>query len=193
MKYSKCERVRIRLASIPNFADKEYHHDQIKFYAKMTELIYKALIMNSIRSFINEVIRCLNIKEDIELRVMRLPSRRSRVIGINERGRIVGRQIYGRAWRNKPLIDIFPNLIFLELSCPSYNVRFRLRRIILNSVIRGVIHEILHKSGLKDENETKKVTEEYYETFRKRYLKQFDKEIKPLLREWYEFEVAMIR
>ncbi|RJS83385.1 hypothetical protein CW709_01275, partial [Candidatus Bathyarchaeota archaeon] len=87
--------VKVRLASVPNFAEKEYHPDQIKFYEKMTELIYRALTLDSVYNFIKDLVQRLSIKGEIEIRVMRLPSYKSRIIGITNKGRIVDIQLHG--------------------------------------------------------------------------------------------------
>jgi len=75
-------KVALRLAEIPKFAYEEYRLDQVKFYAKFTEMAYKALNLSSIQSFIDELTERLKI-EGVEVRVMRPPSPRSRIVGIN--------------------------------------------------------------------------------------------------------------
>lgn len=178
------EKIKIRLGNIPNFAEKEYHPEQVRFYAKMTELIYKVLNTSTIRKFINEIIDHLNIKENIEIRIMRLPSRKSLVFEVENK--LVGKQLHGRAWRDKPLIDIFPNLVFPDkFSRPKFSVK--LRKFIFSGIVRGVIHEILHKSGLRDEDKVRKLTLQYYKEFQNKYLECFKKELKPLIREWMAF------
>ncbi|MCD6241682.1 hypothetical protein J7K27_09300 [Candidatus Bathyarchaeota archaeon] len=182
--------VKVRLASVPKFAECEYHPAQIRFYEKMTELVYKALNLNSVCNFIKELIERFSINEDIEVRIMRLPSYKSRIIGVTEKGRIIDEQLHGRSWKNKNLIDIFPNCHFPDkLSKPHWSVG--LRGYILNSSIRALIHELLHKSGIHDEKEVRKITEQYYRQFRRKYLKQFDKELKPILKEWKEIEKSI--
>ncbi|MEX2701668.1 MAG: hypothetical protein Q6368_001150 [Candidatus Baldrarchaeota archaeon] len=88
---------------------------------------------------------------------MRLPSYKSRIIGITKKGRIVHEQLRGRSWKDRNLIDIFPDCHFLgKLSKPCWRVG--LRGYILNSSLRTLIHEMLHKSGIHDE-EVRKMTE----------------------------------
>ena len=180
-------KIKIRLADVPLFAKDEYHPDQVKFYAKITELMYKALNLGSIYNFIEEFVTQLGIKEDIEIRIMRLPSHKSRIVAIDlEKGKLLEEQQYARAWKKKPLIDIFPNALFISKNVkPHWSIGFR--GFLLNSIIRALIHELLHKGGLKNENEVRRKTEEYYEEFRAKYLKQLEKELKPIVKEWKKF------
>ena len=111
--------VKFRLAAVPNFAGYEYHSHQIKFYEKTAELVYKALNLNSVHSFIKELAERLSINKEIEVRIMQLPSYKSRIIGITKKGRIVHEQLRGRSWKDRNLIDIFPDCHFLgKLSKP---------------------------------------------------------------------------
>ena len=156
----------------------------------MTELIYRALTLDSVYNFIKDLVQRLSIKGEIEIRVMRLPSYKSRIIGITNKGRIVDIQLHGRSWKDKNLIDIFPNCLFPnKFSRPCWGIG--LRGFILNASIQALIHEFLHKSGIYDETQVRETTKEYYKIFRHKYLKQFDKEITPLLREWKRFEKSL--
>lgn len=180
------EKITLRLASFPNFGLDEYHQKQIGYYSKFTELTYDALRLDSVDSFLKELIESLEVSE-IEVRIMRLPSYKSKIFGINNKGKILEQQLYGRAWKKKPLVDIFPNCLYPDKkSEPFYNIG--LRGYILNSSIRALIHEILHKSGLHNETEVRQMTEFYYKEFRKKYIQQFNEEIKPFVREWKKFE-----
>lgn len=177
---------KIRLASLPYSAADEYHPQQIEYYSRFTELVYEALRMDSVNSFFKEFIGNLSIGE-VEIRIMRLPSYKSRIFGVSRKGRILEQQLYGRAWKKKPLIDIFPNCYFPDkVSKPSLWVG--LRGFVLNGSIRALIHELLHKSGLHDETEVRKLTDRYYKDFRNNYVQRFDIEIKPLIKEWKKFE-----
>jgi len=82
---------------------------QIKFYEKMTELVYKALNLDSVHSFIKELAERFSINKEIEVRIMRLPSYKSKIIGVTRKGRIVHEQLRGRSWEDRNLIDIFPD------------------------------------------------------------------------------------
>ena len=62
--------VKFRLAAVPNFAEYEYHPHQIKFYEKMTELVYKALNLDSVHNFIKELAERLSTNKEIEVRIM---------------------------------------------------------------------------------------------------------------------------
>lgn len=179
-------KITIRLASVPNFALNEYHQKQIEYYSRFTELVYKALSMDSVDSFLKELIENLYISE-VEVRIMRLPSHKSKIFGISKKGRIFEQQLYGRAWKKKPLVDIFPNRLYPDMSSePFWSIG--LRGFVLNSSIRAVIHELLHKSGLHDETKVLELTEQYHKEFRSKYIQTFDDEIKPLVREWKKFE-----
>ncbi len=180
------DKIVIRLASVPNFAPNEYHQKQIEYYSKFTELVYKSLSMKPICGFLQELTKNLGIGE-VEIRIMRLPSYKSKVFGISNKGRIIDQQLYGRAWKKKPLVDIFPDCIFPEKESEPY-LNMGLRGYIINGSIRTVIHELLHKSGLHNEAEVRELTEGYYREFRKKYIQKFDVEIKPLVREWKKFE-----
>ena len=176
----------IRLASVPDFALNEYHQKQIEYYSRFTELIYKALSLSSVDSFLKEFIDILGISE-VEVRVMRLPSYKSKIFGISKKGKILEQQLYGRAWKKKPLVDIFPNCLYPDNdSEPCWSVG--LRGFVLNGSIRAVIHELLHKSGLGDETKVRELTEHHYKDFRSKHIQTFDDEIKPLVREWKKFE-----
>jgi hypothetical protein len=180
-------KITIRLAPIPDFAKDEYNPSQIEYYAKMTELVYRTLNLDSISDFSKELIAILNIREDVEVRIMRLPSHRSKVFGMDNRGKILDEQLHGRSWKNRPLIDVFPDRLFSDkLSKPFLSVG--LRGFILNSSIRAIIHELLHKSGLNDETKVRELTEHYYRDFRRKYIQTFNDELKPLLKEWKQFE-----
>jgi len=176
-------RIRIRLAPIPDFAKVEYSPSQIEFYARLTDLVYRAMNLDSVSNFLKELVVTLDIRKDIEVRIMRLPAHRSRILGIDKKGKILDEQLHGRSWKNKPLIDVFPDRLFPDkLSTPLLSVG--LRGFILNSSIRAIIHEILHKSGLNDETRVRELTDYYYKDFRRRQLREFDDELKPLLKEW---------
>jgi len=180
-------KITIRLAPIPNFAIEEYQQDQIEYYAKITELVYKALNLNSVGDFLKELIEILGIGKVVEVRIMRLPSYKSKILGTSAKGKILEEQLYGRSWKKKPLVDIFPNrLIPDKLSKPFW--RIGLRGLILNCSIRAIIHELLHKSGLSDEKKVRELTEHYYKDFRRKYIQTFNDELKPLLKEWKKFE-----
>ena len=156
----------------------------------MTELVYKALNLNSVRNFIKELIERLSINEDVQIRINRLPSYKSKIFRVTKKGRIIDQQHHGRFRKNKNLIEIYPVCNFPDkLSEPCWSIG--LRGYILNSSIRALIHELLHKSGIHDEKEVRKITEQYYKQFRRKYLKQFDKELKPILKEWKEFEKSI--
>ena len=179
-------RITIRLAPVPDFAKDEYSPSQIEFYAKITDLIYRALNLDSVSDFLKELVVTLNIGKDIEVRIMRLPSYRSRILGIDKKGRILDEQLHGRSWNNRPLIDVFPDRLFPDkLSAPLLSIG--LRGFILNSYVRAIIHEILHKSGLDDEMRVREMAEHYYKDFRRKQIQVFDDELKPLIREWKQF------
>ena len=46
---------------------------------------------------------------------------------------------------------------------------------------------------MHNEKEVRDLTEVYYGEFRKKHLKKFDFEIKPLVREWKKFEKQLAR
>ncbi|MCW4003259.1 MAG: hypothetical protein NWE95_05020 [Candidatus Bathyarchaeota archaeon] len=180
------DKITIRLAAIPDFALNEYHQEQIEYYSKFTELVYRALSIDSVSVFLQELIKNLGINE-VEIRIMRLPSFKSKIVGITVKGRILDHQLHGRAWKKKPLIDIFPDCLFLDkFSEPYLNVG--LRGYVVNGSIRTVIHELLHKSGLHDEAKVRELTEQLYKEFRTKYIQAFNEEIKPLVKEWKRFE-----
>lgn len=179
-------RITIRLAPVPDFAKDEYSPSQIEFYAKITDLVYRALNLDSFADFLKELVVTLNIRKDIEIRIMRLPSYRSKMVGINKKGKILDEQLHGRSWKNKPLIDVFPDRFFPDKLCTPL-VSVGLRGLILNSYVRAVIHEILHKSGLNDEARVRELTDYYYKDFRRKQLRVFDNRLTPLLKEWKQF------
>jgi len=144
------------------------------------------LSLKSVDSFLEELVDILGTGE-VEVRVMRLPSYRSKIYGITKKGKFLEQQLYGRAWKKKPLVDIFPNCLYPDkCSEPFWNVG--LRGFVLNSSIRAIIHELLHKSGLHDETQVRELTEQHYKEFRSKYIQAFDDEITPLVREWKRFE-----
>ncbi len=180
------DKIAIRLASVPNFALNVYHPKQVEYYSKFTELIYKALNVDSVCGFLQELTKNLS-SDKIEIRVMRLPSNRSKIFGITTKGRILDQQLYGRAWKKKPLVDIFPDCIFSDNKSEPY-LNVGLRGYVINGSIRTVIHELLHKSGLHEETKVRELTEQLYKEFRKKHIANFDSEIKPLVKEWKKFE-----
>jgi len=180
-------KITIRLAPIPDFAKDEYHPNQIEYYAKITELVYRAFGLDAVSDFLRELVDILRMNEDIEVRITRLPSYKSKIFGIDKKGKIFDVQLYGRSWKKKPLVDIFPNSFFPnKLSKPFWSIG--LRGLVLNSSIRAMIHELLHKSGLNDERKVRELTEQHYKDFRRKYIQTFDDELKPLLKEWKQFE-----
>jgi hypothetical protein len=180
-------KITFRLASIPIFAKNEYHPNQVEYYAKITELVYRAFGLDAVSDFLRELVEILRMSQSVDVRIMRLPSHKSKILGIDKKGRILDVQLYGRSWEKKPLVDIFPNSLFPDkLSKPFWSIG--LRGLILNSSIRTIIHELLHKSGLNDEEKVRELTERYYKDFRRKYTQTFNDEIKPLLKEWKQFE-----
>ncbi len=178
-------KITIRLASVPNFAPNDYQK-QIEHYSKFTELVYRALNTDSVNDFLKELIGILGIDE-VQIRIMRLPSYKSYILGVTKKGKILEQQLYGRAWKKKPLVDIFPNCLYPEKkSEPFWSIG--LRGFILNCSIRAVIHEVLRKSGLHDEAKVRELTKRHYKEFRSKYIQSFNEEIKPLVREWKKFE-----
>lgn len=174
----------IKLADVPNFAKDEYHPTQIKIYSEFTKLTFQALNLTSIQDFIKELANTLNLKH-VKVRVMRLPSKKDKIM-LTRNLRFVGEQLKGRVGPNL-LIDIFPDLLWPNrLSSPYFSIAPR--GFILNNTIRALIHEMLHLSGIIDENEVRKLTDEYYKVFRRKYLIYFDNEIKPLLKNWKKIE-----
>ena len=93
---------------------------------------------------------------------------KSKIIGVTRKGRIVHEQLHERSWKDRNLIDIFPDCHFLgKLYKPCWSVG--LRGYILNSSLRALIHEMLHKSGMHNE-EVRKTTEYFYKEFRRKHL-----------------------
>jgi len=180
-------RITIRLAHVPDFAKDEYSPSQIEFYARITDFVYRALNLDSFSNFLKELVVALDIRKDIEVRIMRLPSHRSKIFGISKKGKVLDEQLRGRSWKNKALIDVFPDRLLPDkLSTPLLSAG--LRGFILNSSIRAVIHEILHKSGLNNETRVRELTDYYYKDFRRKQLRVFDDELKPLLKEWKQLK-----
>jgi len=180
----KSSSLHIRLASVPRFCENEYHPTQVKLYSEFTRLVFQALTLPSVSRFIRQLTESLGLGR-IEIRIMRLPSRRSRAAPVLRGGsiRVVGTQLKGRTWVRKRAIDIYPDLLWPDRRCrPSWQISPR--GFILNSSIKALIHEILHLSGLRNEDEVGKLTEHHCKTFRTTSLDTFDEELKPLLKIW---------
>ena len=79
-----CGEIYIRLAEAPKFAWEEYHPNQATHYIQLTEFVFKALHLSSIREFLEKLAEDFGI-EKVEVRVCRLPSRSSMVY-ITENG-----------------------------------------------------------------------------------------------------------
>lgn len=140
-------KILIKLADVPNFAREEYHPDQVRIYAEFTKLTFQALNLPSIRQFMEQLADSLNLRS-VEVRVMRLPSWKSKTI------RFAGQQLRGRVGIKSQLIDIFPDIFWSNKLSKPFGVPSP-RGFILNSTLRALIHEMLHISGLKDEDEVR--------------------------------------
>lgn len=176
--------MKIRLAAVPHFANREYHPDQVAFYSKFTDLVFKALKLPSVSKFLEGFAEeiCLG---NVEVRISRMPSSRSRVYLSKSEGglQIVKEELKGISIKERGFIHLFPDLIWPNrMMRPIGSVG--VRGFVLNSSIRGLIHEMIHLSGIRDEDETRKLTDRYYKAFRRTHIGRFDEEFKPLLKEW---------
>jgi len=177
-------RIKIKLASVPKFAKDEYHPDQVALYSKFTELTFKALNLPSVSEFMEELAEDLGL-ESVEVRVCRMPAARSRVTLVKKEGKLhlVTEILWGRTPRKGGFINIYPDLLW-----PNRMMKPRgligIRSFVLNSSIIALIHEMLHQSGVRDEAEARRLADQYYKDFRKTRLIRFNREFKPLLKEW---------
>jgi len=184
-------RITVTLTDVPKYLRFEYHPDQVAFYSEFAKLMFKALLLPSVAEFMENLANALGLGK-LNILVMRLPARRSRVEFVEKDGEIhlVLEELHGAAVRKRDVVLVWPDLIW-----PNKKVRpwgsVGIRGFILNSTIRAVIHEVLHKSGIKDENEVRRATEQHYKSFRRTYLTRFDEEFKPILKEWKRIEKEM--
>jgi hypothetical protein len=183
--------ITVTLQEIPKYLRAEHHPDQVYLYSKFTELTFKALKLPSIALFVENLASELGVKK-LEIIVMRLPARRSKVEFVKKEGkmRFVREELHGAAVRKRDLVLVWPDLIWPnKVARPSWRVG--IRGFILNNTIRVIIHEMLHKSGINDEDEVRKLTDEHYGNFRHVYLSHFEVEFKPLLKEWKRVQKEM--
>lgn len=184
-------RITVTLTDVPKYLRFEYHPDQVVCYSEFTELMFKALGLPSVAEFMENLVSALGLGK-LNVLVMRLPARRSRIEFVKKEEKIhfVREELHGAAVRKRDVIFVWPALIW-----PNKKVRpwgsVGIRGFILNSTIRAMIHEILHKSGVKDENEVRRATERHYKSFRRTYLSRFDEEFKPIVKEWKRIEKEM--
>lgn len=188
-----CKMMRIRLAEIPKFAKEDYHPDQVAFYSKLTELTFKALNLPSVLEFMERFAANVNL-EVAEVRVSRMPAARSRVSLAEKEGKphLVMETLKGRTQREGGFIDIYPDLFWPRRMAKPVAL-IGIRGFILNNSIRALIHEMLHRSGIRNETETRRLTDQYHKDFRRTHLSRFDKEFKPLLKEWKKFGDDFVR
>jgi len=184
-------RITITLTDVPKYLRFQYHPDQVAFYSKFTELTFKALMLPSVAEFMENLASALGL-EKLDVSVMRLPARRSRIELVKREGKIhlVREELHGAAVKRCDVILVWPSLIWPNKKAKPWG-SVGIRGFMLNSVIRAVIHEMLHKSGAKDEDEVRKATEQHYKSFRYTYLSRFDEEFKPILKEWKRIEKEM--
>lgn len=178
-----CARIHMRLAEVPEFAWKEYHEGQVIVYIKLTEFVFEALKMPSVKEWLEKFAEKLNIKE-IEIRLNRLPHHKAILLPIELGKREIFKPIgtFGRSSKRRPFIEVYPFPHFISKTSKPY-LRPSLRGEILE-VLRTIIHEMLHQAGIWDEGEVKRLTEIHYDHFRQTNIAKFDKELKPLLRKW---------
>ena len=184
-------RLAVKLTDIPKYVRLEHHPDQVALYSKWTELTFKALRLPSVSEFMENLACTLGL-EKLEVLVMRLPARRSRIELVKKEGKIhlVREELHGGAVRKRDVILIWPDLLWPNKKAkPSWGVG--IRGFMLNSMIRAVIHEMLHKSGMRDENEVRELTNQHYKDFRRLYLSRFEVEFEPLLKEWKQIEMEI--
>jgi hypothetical protein len=184
-------RITVILVDIPKLARDEYHPDQVMLYSKFTELMFKALNLPSIAEFMENLAKMLSL-EKVNVLVMRLPPRRSWMGLVKKEDgiHIIREELHGISVKKRDMIIVFPDLLYpSRLRKPFW--RIGIRGCVLNSMVRAVIHEMLHKSGVKDENEVRKLTDQHYKGFRRTYLSRFEAEFKPLLKEWKRIEKDM--
>jgi hypothetical protein len=181
-------RIRIELAAFPEFKREGYHPDTMRLYSKFTELTYRALRLPSMVEFLQELADRLGLSE-IEIKVMRMPPRRTRARVVRPPGkrRIIMEELRALLDKRTGLIKVYPGLEWPRgMMRPIWRVG--LRGFVLNHALRGVIHEAIHKSGIEGEDGVRELTERHYRSFRRAHLESFLQELKPLLREWRRFQ-----
>jgi len=186
-----CARLNIWLALKSKYAKAPYHPDQVALYFKFTELTFKALNLPSVSEFMEKLAESLGI-EKVDVRVLRMPSPRSRFELEKNQGKIfiMWEELRGRSFRTNISIDIYPGLLWsIKDQKPSSSIG--IRGYILNSTIRTLIHELLHKAGVHAEDEARRQVDPHYKEFRRTYLSCFDEEFKPMLKEWKKTEKEM--
>jgi len=184
-------RITVTLQDVPKCLRLEHHPDQVALYSKFTELTFKALRLQSVAEFMENLASTLGI-EKLEILVMRLPARRSRIEFVKEEGKlhVVWEELRGGAIRKRAVILVWPDLIWPDKKAkPSWSVG--IRGFVLNRTIKTVIHEMLHKSGVRDEDEVRRLADQHYKNFRHIYLSHFEVEFNAILKEWKQMEKAM--
>ena len=176
--------VEIWLSNVPSSTKIKYHPDQVALYSKFTELTFEALRLPSVRDYMEDLAEALGL-ERVQVVVNRLPASRSGIHPAEREGKshLVMETLHSVALRDRPVIIMFPDILW-----PSRTMKpigsVGIRGFILNSSIRVLIHEMIHLSGVRDEAEARRLTDQRYKTFRRTHLRRFDEEFKPLLKEW---------
>jgi hypothetical protein len=167
-----------------------YHPDQVALYFKLTELTFKAQNLPSVFEFTKKLAESPGI-EKVDVRVLRMPSPRSRFEPEENQGKtsIAWAKLRRRSWRTNISIDIYPGLWPIKDQKPSSSIG--IRGYMLNTTIRTLIRELLHKSGVHDEAEARRQVDPQYKEFRRTHLSRFAEEFKPLLEEWKKTEKEM--
>jgi len=181
-------RITIRLAEVPKFAREEYHSDQVAHYSKFTELTFKALNLPSVIEFMEHIAENLTLKA-VQVRILRMPNGGRKASPIQKEGRthLVIEYRKGSFGKRRGFIDIYPDLIWpSRLIKPKERVG--IRGFILNSAIKALIHEMLHQSGIHNEAEVRRLTDQLYKEFRRTSLSHFEEEFRPILKEWKRME-----
>jgi hypothetical protein len=181
-------RVSIRLAKVPDFALDEYHPDQVTFYSKLTELVFKAFNLPSTSQFMEELAGKLSLG-NVEVQVLRMPSAKSRVWLESKEGKLTLVRVWhrGRIPKEGGFIDVYPDRFWSNRRRKPH-CTVNIGRYILNISIKALIHEMLHQAGVHDEAEVERLTERHHEGFKQTYRDRWNKEFKPLLKEWKRLE-----
>jgi hypothetical protein len=176
--------IHIRLAEVPKFAWEEYHPEQASRYIQLTEYVFKALHLPSIREFLERLAEDIEI-EEVEVRVCRLPSRSSMVY-ITENGgkqKLVIKDHRGRVPKKGGFIDIYPPpMPFQKGEKPKWLLPFCDTIVLLE--LKSLIHEMLHLGLKEEEKKIEQLTDQQYQKFLQKYQDRFNKELAPLLEEW---------
>ena len=177
--------LQLQLAGIPKWAASIYNPQQIKFYAELTEIAYKALTLPSMTQFLNSLFQKLELVK-ADARVCRLPPYSSQAKIRENQGKVDLQMLFGTTNTKTGLISLYPPLYWLDKSAEPDTKNLSVDEFLdfMLASIMSLIHELLHRSGRVDESEVRELVPTYTRDFGEKYLLKFAEELRQIKPNW---------